>query len=309
MTGLKEKRESPDMKQEPEEPKKFEPKAPAARDAFGKMEEGKGVLAETLRSIEAEKWELQKTLNLIPADMRRKIKPVILAVDTAMDPNAIAAIQEGESVIKHYLGGTVAEVRATGKTLLENLRIEAQAMAQRLGCDVKDISIVTISGNKSLSDLDNAIIAEVAKGDQDTLDKYYYRGIFTAEDIAVIKKIADGQLSVDSIGPALPALKAKFDTARQRNMGTVLNVQNQNNRYIPVIGLYDVALRIAYRLSDEENAAIADRLNVLRDPNSPPFTADDLKKGVIPFLPKTGPANLAEAVEAYKAAQQALQSL
>jgi hypothetical protein len=91
------------------------------------------------------------------------------------------------------------------------------------------------------------------------------------------------------------------------DLGVVINVQNPDNRYIPIIGLYDIALRIAYDLDQD---AIVDRLNrIALNPNGIPFTKDDLLKGVIRILPRIAPANMAEAVEAYKAAQQALQSL
>jgi hypothetical protein len=55
---------------------------------------------------------------------------------------------------------------------------------------------------------------------------------------------------------------------------------------------------------------IADRLNrIALQPNNIPFTVDDLINGIIRILPRIGPVNTADAVEAYKAAQAALQSL
>jgi len=95
--------------------------------------------------------------------------------------------------------------------------------------------------------------------------------------------------------------------SRKEVLGKIINVaKNGKNKYVPVIALYDVALRWAYGLDLEQ---VADRLNRIADPNGSHITLDDLLKGLIRIIPRIGPVNTAEAVEAYRAAQQALQSL
>ncbi|MBU0605983.1 MAG: fructose-bisphosphatase class II [Candidatus Omnitrophica bacterium] len=94
-----------------------------------------------------------------------------------------------------------------------------------------------------------------------------------------------------------------------KDLGKIINVQNPDNRHIPVIGLYDLALKIAYDLGDERILECLNRI-AIRGPNDPtPFTMEDIRRGVIRILPKIRPVDMAEAVEAYKAAQAALASL
>ncbi|MCX5679002.1 MAG: UTP--glucose-1-phosphate uridylyltransferase [Candidatus Omnitrophica bacterium] len=100
----------------------------------------------------------------------------------------------------------------------------------------------------------------------------------------------------------------EIGTEGLKDLGKVINVQNPDNRYIPVIGLYDLALRIAYDLGDEKILECLNRI-ATKDPNFTPFTLEDLRKGMITILPKIRPVDMAEAVEAYKAAQAALKSL
>ncbi|MBI5124419.1 MAG: hypothetical protein HZA72_03270 [Candidatus Omnitrophica bacterium] len=97
-----------------------------------------------------------------------------------------------------------------------------------------------------------------------------------------------------------------------KELGKVINVQNpEDNRYIPIIGLYDLALRIAYELGEDR---ILDALNrIALNPEERPFTMDDvhtlLSTGILRILPKIVPIDTAAALEAYKGAQQALISL
>ncbi|MCX5667268.1 MAG: hypothetical protein NTY34_03025 [Candidatus Omnitrophica bacterium] len=94
-------------------------------------------------------------------------------------------------------------------------------------------------------------------------------------------------------------------------IGKVLNIQNPDNRYIPIIGLYEVALRIAYDSSIDDVLLSLNRIAI--NPDNRPFTKDDvealLSRGVLMILPKIVPVNPSEAAAAYKAAQQALISL
>jgi 2-phospho-L-lactate transferase/gluconeogenesis factor (CofD/UPF0052 family) len=95
------------------------------------------------------------------------------------------------------------------------------------------------------------------------------------------------------------------------SIGKVLNIQNPDNRYVSIIGLYEVALRIAYDSSSEEILLCLNRVAI--NPDNRPFTKDDvdtlLTKGILMILPKIVPVNPSENAAAYKAAQQALVSL
>jgi len=96
-----------------------------------------------------------------------------------------------------------------------------------------------------------------------------------------------------------------------KSLGKVLNIQNPDGRYIPVIGLYELALRIARDSSIEDITECLNRIAL--NPGNKPFTRDEveslLTRGVLQLLPKIVPVNTAEAAEAYKAAQQALASV
>lgn len=123
---------------------------------------------------------------------------------------------------------------------------------------------------------------------------------------AVLKALNAGDAIVTIAGDA--TLK-EIGRNELRNFDKIINVQNPDNRHIPVIGLYDLALKIAYDLGDERILECLNRI-AIRGPNDPtPFTMEDIRKGVIRILPKIRPVNMAEAVEAYKAAQAALVSL
>lgn len=124
---------------------------------------------------------------------------------------------------------------------------------------------------------------------------------------AVLKALTAGDAIVTIAGDAtlkeigLDELRIFFDK--------IINVQNPDNRHIPVIGLYDLALKIAYDLGDERILECLNRI-AIRGPNDPtPFTMEDIRRGVIKILPKIRPVDMVEAVEAYKAAQATLASL
>jgi hypothetical protein len=95
-------------------------------------------------------------------------------------------------------------------------------------------------------------------------------------------------------------------------LGKVINVKNPQKQHIPVIGLYDVALRIAFELGTESILRCLNSI-ALNPENKNAFTKDDidnlLKNGFISILPKIVPINTDEAREAYMAARQALKSL
>ncbi len=91
-------------------------------------------------------------------------------------------------------------------------------------------------------------------------------------------------------------------------LGKIINVQNPDDgRYIPIIGLYDLALRVAF----EDRESIEKCLKRI-DPNVRPEDVDkfleDARRGFISITPAK-PINMNEAREAYLAAEQALRSL
>ncbi|MBN2453480.1 MAG: hypothetical protein JXB40_04385 [Candidatus Omnitrophica bacterium] len=105
---------------------------------------------------------------------------------------------------------------------------------------------------------------------------------------------------------------ATLDSIGQSNfkaLGRVINVSNPENRYVPVVGLFDLALRMAFDLGDDRILDILNRI-AIKDPGNPsPFTLEDIKKGIIRIMPKIRPIDLADDARAYRAAQLALKSL
>jgi hypothetical protein len=95
-------------------------------------------------------------------------------------------------------------------------------------------------------------------------------------------------------------------------LGKILNVQTDGRLYMPIIGMYDLALKIAYDFEPEKLAECLNRI-ALNTATGQPFTpeevADFLRKGLIPVLPRIGPVDTNEAAAAYKAAQAVLQAL
>jgi hypothetical protein len=102
-------------------------------------------------------------------------------------------------------------------------------------------------------------------------------------------------------------MKATFkEDAEKLPISAVLNVQDR----MPLMPLYDVALRLAYNLGSEK---ILEGLRaVARDENNQPFTKDNLleflKRGYICLKP-IEPINIDAAIEASKAESAALRSL
>jgi hypothetical protein len=137
--------------------------------------------------------------------------------------------------------------------------------------------------------------------------------------------------SVTIASDATMAVEARAE--RLMKLGRVLQIQGKNEKlgkdfYMPVPGLYDLALRVAIAeiLHRTKDAAgndiytpegldfILQRLNnVALSSDGTPFTKDDiqglLKNGILRMLPKITPINMVAAHEAYKAAQSTLRSL
>jgi hypothetical protein len=268
LTGLEKPASSDIEKEKPPVPVKFNIAAGKAVDIAKKAEAGKASpeIYETYIREDAE--ALGSTLVAITVDEQRRKKPAIIVYDTGIDPESISVVQAGEAKVKEYLGGTLGEVRGTGKALLEKIRVEAQAMAARLQCNVSDIAIVSIVGDESRLAIEQQLAAEAEK----------------------LRK------------------EGKAGTTLKDELGKIINVaSNKDSKYVPVIALYDIALRWAYELDLQQ---ITERLNrIANNPLGPDFTTDDLLRGVVRIMPRIGPANFTEAQAAYKAAQQALQSM
>jgi hypothetical protein len=68
-----------------------------------------------------------------------------------------------------------------------------------------------------------------------------------------------------------------------KDLGRIINVKNNGDKQVPVIGLFDLALKIAYELGDENILRTLNRIAL--SPNGTPFTMDDLqnllKKGFL----------------------------
>lgn len=96
----------------------------------------------------------------------------------------------------------------------------------------------------------------------------------------------------------------------EKQLGQVINIHQEDENkpcYIPIIGLYDLALRLAYDL-DLDNI-LKHLNNIATSPNGEPFKKSDLKRGLpIIILPKMAPVTGRE-VEIYKAAEAVLRSL
>ncbi|MFA5256041.1 MAG: hypothetical protein WC419_05040 [Candidatus Omnitrophota bacterium] len=133
--------------------------------------------------------------------------------------------------------------------------------------------------------------AVIAMTGKDTFDKY--------------GQGADGLLA--KINDVNGYMNTTFkEDAEKLPISAVLNVQDR----MPLMPLYDVALRLAYNLGSEK---ILEGLKaVARDENNQPFTKDNLmdylRRGYLCLRP-IEPININEAIEASKAESAALRSL
>ncbi len=102
----------------------------------------------------------------------------------------------------------------------------------------------------------------------------------------------------------------------RKDLGKIINILDaikagSGKNYLPIIGLYDLAIRIAYNQDTDNILSCLNR--IASNENGRPFIKDDIEKllaeGLIRILPKIGPVNMTEAIEAYKAAEQVLRAL
>lgn len=106
-------------------------------------------------------------------------------------------------------------------------------------------------------------------------------------------------------------IKGKDDLSETfKKLGKVLEVDATGGRYIPLIGIYSVALRIALGIIDDKTVML---LNAIAyNGEQMPFTIDDLQRSfnfIIKILPKIDRVDPSEAAAAYKAAEQVLRAL
>ncbi|MDP3790568.1 MAG: hypothetical protein Q8R38_00790 [Candidatus Omnitrophota bacterium] len=101
------------------------------------------------------------------------------------------------------------------------------------------------------------------------------------------------------------------------NLGKVLQIQNKVSDTemlpVPVIGLYDFILRMAYGQSDEDILACLNRI-ASKGPNQP-FVKEDIDQllnnivGLLRIIPKAAPVNMSEVAEINRAAQAVARAL
>lgn len=91
----------------------------------------------------------------------------------------------------------------------------------------------------------------------------------------------------------------------------ILNIQNPDGRYIPIIGLYELALRIAYESDIKSILSCLNRIGF--NPNNTNFTQADVEEllinGIIRILPRIVIIDMGERIKAYKGSQRVLMSL
>ena len=109
---------------------------------------------------------------------------------------------------------------------------------------------------------------------------------------------------------------SQLDDNERQDLGKILDIMNiisaSEIRPIPVIGLYDLILRIAY--GQDIDRDILPCLNrIAYNGNNQPFTKNDidqlLSSGLLRLIPRAAPVNVAEAAEIYRAAQAVARAL
>ncbi|MFA5143646.1 MAG: glucose-6-phosphate isomerase family protein [Candidatus Omnitrophota bacterium] len=94
-----------------------------------------------------------------------------------------------------------------------------------------------------------------------------------------------------------------------KDLGKILSIQTTEGHILPpIIGLYAVALRLANDTGEENILRCLNSIAWNGRPNQP-FTVADLARGVLVILPRVGPVNYTEVVEAFKAAEAVLRAL
>jgi len=165
----------------------------------------------------------------------------------------------------------------------------------------------------------NADTAQVAQAGEHSINRYLNGKLVNIRSTG--RKLLESALEVcrDFEAKGIPYTVVTIggaETVREvgadlSKIGKILNVQSQDNRYISIIGLYEVALRIANGCSSDDILLCLNR--VALNMNNKPFTKEDvenmLAKGILSMLMKIGPVNAAEAAQAYEAEQQVFISL
>jgi len=108
----------------------------------------------------------------------------------------------------------------------------------------------------------------------------------------------------------------RLDGAERSNLGKVLDIDNviteSGRRPIPIIGLYDFILRIAYGQDIEKDILPCLNRIAYKGPGEP-FTRDDimqlLNSGLLRLIPKARPVDMSEMAEINRAAKAVAQAL
>jgi len=98
---------------------------------------------------------------------------------------------------------------------------------------------------------------------------------------------------------------------RLKRIGKVIKIRNENQRHIPLIGLFELAIRIAY---NSDTNAILECLNRIAAnsqgcPFGPDHVAALLSNNIIELIPKIKNVDLTERIKANKGTLEALRSL
>ena len=108
----------------------------------------------------------------------------------------------------------------------------------------------------------------------------------------------------------------QLSNTEKENLGKILDVENivsaNEIRPIPVIGLYDLVLRIAYG-QDIERDILPCLNRIASKANGDTFKKTDIERllsqGLLRIIPRAMPVNMSEATEIHKAAQAVAQAL
>ncbi|NQU74382.1 MAG: hypothetical protein HQ547_06735 [Candidatus Omnitrophica bacterium] len=157
---------------------------------------------------------------------------------------------------------------------------------------------------------------QVAQAGESSINKYM--------DGNFISIRATGQKLCDYIDQAISELNIPYavvtiagnETVEQvggdlTKKGKVLNIQNGDGRYISVIGLHELAFRIANESNVNDILTCLNRIGFTVD--NRPFTKADVESlrinGILGILPKIVVVNWSEKIKAYKRAQEVLKHL
>lgn len=249
---------------------------------------------------------LGETLNLLPGEEAKKTLPVYAA--------RASASGEREKAIEKWTAELIGEYSTTPDR--DSLRDYLRTLLMSGTLDNKAVIVAYDTGLES-----EIQTGKVAQQGEQSLNKPRYL------NNRLVNVRGTGQKLVDGIRKAIAELEgegipyALVTIAGNKTMSEVsgdleklkgnkiLNIQNPDGRYIPIIGLYELALRMAYDIGEDRILECLNRIAANPDNPNNIFTKDDLGRVVIRLLPRIGPVDTEEARKAYEAAKKVLESL